>query len=500
MTATIAAADARSAFERDVARWWRPTLLIVAIIVGTAARVFYNRAMPLWFDETFTGIIAGQATLGGLWHWLRTELTGPGYYAPMWLWARFAGVSTEALRFPSLACTLLAPLIVWRRGHPDATMRLAWAAVLLLWMPAGVLASDARPYALLFLLGTLQIAAFCALMREPTRAAALRWVLPTLAIGLTHYIALLPGLVQGLMLLAVHRRSAVRLWPAAAPLLVLIGWMAIHLPFVVRIQSVGIPMTTTLTPYVILQLPALIAGDGLFAGMLAALLVWSGSMRVREVSLRRWRPSAEAWTVLAAIASFAALFGIGLIVPGMALRYFLPTLPGLLFALAWWLTGALKRGEAAAAAFLLTMVVGCAGVAVSGWRDTSLDQRHAFGIDLASRWLAERKVGRLLFFWSDTTAELAPDLDRNLAELGGFFLHRDGQPVPVDVLHVPQEANAVAAVVARADARGDNALLWVGNARGDNPLRQPDALIRDPRWDCRDFGAGLAMSLACRRR
>lgn len=489
--------DARVSFEQALARWWRPALLVAAIVLGTAARLLYNHAMPLWFDETFTGVIAGQATLGGLWHWLRTELTGPAYYAPMWLWAQVAGVSNTALRLPSLLCTLAAPLIVWRWGNPDATTRLVWAAVLLLWMPAAVLASDARPYALLFFLGTLQIAAFCALMRSPTRRAMLRWTAVTTAIGLTHYIALLPGLVQGLLLLGIHRRAALRLWPAAWPFVLLVGWMALHLPFVVRVQSVGMPMTTTLTFYSIAHLPSLVVGDGLFATLLALLLGWSAVGRVRHVS---FRSSPEGWTAIAGVASFAALFALGLIVPGLALRYFLPTIPGLLFAVAWWLTGALRRGEAAGAAFLLAIGVGCAGVAASGWRDTTIDQRHAFGVDLASSWLAEKPVRRVLFFWSDTTAGLAPDLDRNLAEVGGFFLRRAGQASAVDVLHVAQTTPAAATVLTRADAWRDDAILWVGNAPSSDPVRQPHALLRDPRWECRDFGAGQAMSLACRRR
>lgn len=500
MASAPAATDARLAFERLVVRWWRPALLVVAAVLGTAARLLYNRTMPLWFDETFTGVIAGQPSLAGLWHWLRTELTGPFYYGPMWLWARLAGVSNESLRLPSLLCTLAAPLIVWWRGHPDATIRLAWAVLLLLWMPAAVLASDARPYALLFLLGTVQVAAFCALIGSPTRAAALRWTLVTAAIGLTHYIALLPGLVQGVLLIAVHRRVALRLWPAAAPFLLLVGWMAVHLPFVMRVESAGIPMTTTLTPYVIAALPSLLVGDRLFALLLVVPVAWSVLARLRSPARHDRRPGAERWTAIAAVGSLATLFVLGLIVPGMALRYFLPTVPGLLFAVAWWLAGALRRGEAAAAAFLIAMSMGCAGVAVSGWRDTTIDQRHAFGLDLPSRWLATRPVGRVLFFWSDTTAELAPDLDRNLADIGGFFLRRAGRPVGVDVVHVAQNRQAAAAVMARADADRDDAVLWIGNARGRNPLRQPEPLLRDPRWECRDFGAGQAMSLACRRR
>ncbi|WP_425229425.1 hypothetical protein [Sphingomonas sp.] len=498
MTAIALTGHWKHALERLVVRWWQPALLVTAVVLGTAARLLYDRGMPLWFDETFTGVIAGQVTVGGLWHWLRTELTGPFFYAPMWLWTRVAGVSTEALRLPSLLCTLAAPLFVWRRGHPDSTLRLGWAAVLLLWMPAAVLANDARPYALLVLLGTLQIAAFCALLRTPNRAAALRWAAVTALMGLTHYLSLVPGMVQGLLFVAVQRKAVLRLLPAAWPFLPLAAWMAIHLPFVIHVEARGMPQTTTLTPYVIAELPALLVGDGLFALLLGGAVAWSLLGRARSV--RTGWPSPEALTATAALSAFGALFALGLVMPGLALRYFIPTIPGLLFAVSWWLAGALRRGEAAAVAFLLAMIVGSLGLSVSGWRDTAIDQRHAFGFDLASRWVGERPVRRVVFFWSDSTADLAPDLDVNLVDLGGFFFQRAGQHPAIDVLHVPVDAPAAAAVLARADQGGADAILWVGNAPSPDLLRRPGRLMRDPRWECRDFGAGLAMSLGCRRR
>ena len=156
-----------------------------------------------------------------------------------------------------------------------------WAAVLLLWLPMAVFASDARPYALLVLLGTVQAAAFCAMMREPTRTRALWWVLPTLAMGLTQYIALLPGLIQGLLLLAVHRGRAVRLWPAALPFVVLVAWAVLHLPFVARVAGVGAAMTSTLGWGTAAQLPVLIAGEPADEASLHAAI---------EAMMRRNRP------------------------------------------------------------------------------------------------------------------------------------------------------------------------------------------------------------------
>ncbi|HEU0044469.1 hypothetical protein [Sphingomonas sp.] len=488
-------------FEESVARWWRPALLIASLVLGTLARLTHGDGMPLWFDETFTGVIAGQPSGAGLWHWLRTELTGPFFYGTYWLWARVAGVSTEALRLPGMIFTLAAPLIVLRWGHRDATMRLLWATVLLLWLPMAVFAQDARPYALLILLGTLQAAGFCSLMREPTRAAALRWVLPTLAIGLTHYFALVSGLVQGLVLLAVHRRAAARLWPAALPFALLVGWMALHLSFVTRIAGGGMAMSTSMAISDLSRLPVLIVGDGPFALLLALPLGWMLVERARDWrDAPAWRPSPEAWTGLSGVAAFLLLFAVACVVPGIAMRYFLPTLPAAIFGLAWCLRGGVVRGSVAVPAFFLAANIACLGLAASGVGDRSLDQRHAFGMDLPSRWLMERPPERLIFFWADPTAVLSTGLDANVAEVGGFFLHRAGSKAPVELARVPVGADAAALVGARALAKPDTAILWVGNAPSADPRRRPAPLFRDPRWECRDFGAGLALSVACRPR
>lgn len=488
-------------FDQAVRRMWRPGLLGIALVLGMLGRLTYGRDMPLWFDETFTGAIAGQDSVAGLWRWLRTELTGPFFYGTYWLWARVAGVSTEALRLPGLIFTLAAPLVVWRWGHRDPTMRLLWAAVLLLWLPMPVFAADARPYALLVLLGTVQVSAFCTVMRAPMRRHALWWALPTLAMGLTHYLALVPGLVQGLLLLAVHRGVALRLWPATLPFALLAGWMALHLSFVVQLGGGVVAMSTRMGAWDLARMPALIVGDHAIALLLALALGWVLVLQLHVRGVQRdWRPSAEGWAGIAGVVAFVTMFVVATVVPGMSVRYFIPVLPAMIFGLAWWLRTALRRAGIAVAAFFAVMIVASIGLAVSGLRDRSLDQRHAFGLDLPSRWLAERPPARVLFFWADPTAVLASEFKGNMAEVGGFFLRRAGARTRVDVMQVPVGRDAAAAVSARAASTPDTAILWIGNAPSADPHRQTAPLFSDRAWECRDFGAGRAVSVACRRR
>ena len=478
---------------------WRPVLLATALAAGLAMRLLYGHANPLWFDETFTGVIAGQATVPDLIHWLRHELSGPLFYAPLWAWARLAGIGDAALRAPSLVCTLAAPLFVLVRGHRDPLMRLSWAVLLLLWLPAAPLASDARPYALLMLLATVQIATLCALLRTPTRRAALRWTLATTAIGLTHYPALIPGVAQGLLLLAVHRRAALRLWPAAAPFLLLAAWMAVHLPFALAVAAKGAADCPDFGWSEITRLPTLIAGgDGL--ALLLAIAVAMDLIGRREAPAVRPRLQAEGLASVGGVAGFGLMIAIAWLQPGFAPRYFIAAVPALLFAASWWLAGALRRGAPAGAAFVVIALFASVGVAATSWRDPGLDQRHAFELERPSAWLLERPVDRVLFMWTDSSAELAPPwFDRNLAEVGGFFFTRAGRRPVVEMVHAPRGVDATAAVVARAGDDPRTAVLWLANVPSADPARRPDALMRRPGWSCRDWGEGLAVAVACRR-
>ena len=477
---------------------WRAALLTAVCVVGLSMRLLYGRGAPLWLDETFTGVIASQSTVTGLLHWLTTELTGPLFYAPLWAWAKVAGNSDAALRAPSLIWTLAAPLFAMSRGHRDPLMRFSWAALLLLWLPAAPLAADARPYALLLLLGTLQVAALCATLRTPTRRAALGWTATTAAIGFTHYAALIPALAQGLVLVAVHRRAMLRLWPTAIPFVLLAGWMVIHLPFAIPVTAKGAAVCTTLGWRGIAALPTLVCGSSTLALLLFGAFAMDLVGRRPTLAWPRWQP--EGLTTIAGISGFALIVGIACVLPGFAPRYLIAAVPTLLFGASWWLANALRRGAPAAAAFLAIAMLGAASLAASSWHDTALDQRHAFELERPSAWLMQEPVDRILFVWTDTNAELAPpDFDANLAEVGGFFFTRAGHRPKVELVHATPHIDVAATVAARLGDDPRTTILWLANVPSPDPLRRPDDLMRRSDLLCRDWGLGLSVAVACRR-
>src|SRR5512139_2711991 len=222
---------------------WPLLAFLGALVVGIIARVAAGRGLPLGFDETFTATIASQPNFAGLLHWCLTELSGPAFYMPMWIWAKVAGVSDAALRAPALAFSIATPLMIARFGHGDRNIRLWWAALTLLWLPDLPAATEARPYAQMFFLGTVQAIMFLRLAAHARPWPAFWWGTATALAVLTHSYALAIGGCQGLALLGVHRKSLVRLWPMAVPLAVMLAWMAFHLPHVLQF------MATHLTHY-----------------------------------------------------------------------------------------------------------------------------------------------------------------------------------------------------------------------------------------------------------
>ena len=189
--------------------------LIAALVVGVLGRLAYGYGAPLWFDETFSGVIATQPDFTRLLDWCLNELTGPAYYMPLWLWAKVSGSSDVALRLPSLILSIAAPLMILWRGSRDPALRRYWAILCLLWAPAFAAAWDARGYAQLFFLGAAQAILFLRLIERPTTCRAAAWTGVSALLLLTHYWSGVTFAVQALAFVAVHRRRALACWPAA---------------------------------------------------------------------------------------------------------------------------------------------------------------------------------------------------------------------------------------------------------------------------------------------
>jgi hypothetical protein len=471
-------------------------MLVAAFLFGLAGRMVSGWTLPLSFDETYSGTIAGQPDLAGLVHWCRNELSGPAFYMPLWGWAHVAGDSNMALRLPSFLLSLAAPFLIAGRGHRDRDLRYFWAALALLWLPGLSMAPYARPYAQLFFLGTAQAIAFLRMAETPSTGRALLWTSVSGLMVLTHYYAAPVCAVQGLAYLAFRRKAAVATWPALLALVPVAAWMAVHLPMALGFARASGGHYTLLGIGDLGLLPTMVFGSVVHGLLILAIL--GITLVTQRKDLRAARlGAAEPLLAVSGILAFLCVFALAFFQPSFAPRYLTPAIPAVLFAVALWARYMLRR-DWRPVALVFGLLFLMAGVMI-GERATGRieDDRAGGNLETPSTWLMERPAGKLVFFWDSVIGGYGDA--GGIRDLAGFLFRRAGHPVAVQVVRVGLEGDPNAAVLAAA-AGPDTAILWRTSDAMFDPRfasRRADIARRDPRFECRSFGPAVT---ACRPR
>lgn len=209
-------------------------LLLTAILIGLALRLYNLTYHSLWFDEAISVHWARQSAPRiievGL--TLVEDRLPPLYYLALKGWTALAGFSEAGLRSLSVFTGVLAVPLLARIGASLFGRRVgllaAWLAALnpfLIWY-----AQEARMYSQAMLLGLLAVWACLGLVRAASRRAGLLWLALLVLSGVaglyTHLYAgfLLPAV--GLWLVVSYPRRW-RLWLlfAAAGLLISLAFM-----------------------------------------------------------------------------------------------------------------------------------------------------------------------------------------------------------------------------------------------------------------------------------
>ncbi len=476
---------------------WRWVFLIAAIAIGGAGRIAYGWGAPFWFDESFSGVIATQPSVAALIGWCLSEVTGPGFYMPLWVWEKIAGSSDAALRAPSLILSFAAPALILWRGDRDRDLRLFWAVSCLLWVPSFIVAGEARGYPQLFFLGVAQAIVFVRLIEHPNARRALWWTGISAIAVLSHYHAALPATVQGIAYLIVHRRVAVRTWPALIALVPVAGWAAFHLPMLRRYAGAHEAAYAPLPLSDLVSIPAFVFGVPLHGALIIAVVAVSLAVPMRKGAFAQTRPSPALVLSLCAIVSVALMIAFGFVWPGFAPRYLTPSMPALLFALALWARSMMPRDSKPVIVVFAVMFLMAGAILSSSLTEPDRDPRHLFNLERPSAWLAEAEPRRVVMLW-DGPIGAASD-DGRLSEVGGFFFKRAGHPVAVDLVRLGKRQDPNTAVIERAGGRADTGILWIANDLLPQ-ARKPALAGRDPALECRDFGEGVVTMTACRRR
>ena len=408
--------------------------LQIALLAGTVAavvlvlRLLAARGLPLNLDETFTAVITSQSHLADFVREARRDVAAPLYYTLLWLLP--VARSDFALRLPSWLFMIAAAALplLWRIPGQLRAAAIAWSALLFLWLPGAIFVAQARPYALLFLVATGQTIAFARLVDEPSLRRAFIWTSCASLTILTHYMGATLGLAQGLVLLAVLRTRALKLWPALLVLLVPVVEAITHLQVLLEVATGD----ANWFPKVSLgNLPSyVIYGFGVLAPVLLMVALASRYLRPDEPMPRPATLSSIAG-LLALAMLIAAGWGRSLIVD----RYLTACAPALMLALVTVASGAIARLLLVGISGALAVYAAIAaplrvGEASMEWAAQQLIPLHPQEVKFSLGYKAQhtlavetrRKLGEYFFRRAgvSTKAELVPTIDgRELVRAAG---------------------------------------------------------------------------------
>jgi len=197
----------------DIATW---AFIAITCAYRFGLRIYFAAKLPLWLDESWTAVLSSAPSIQSLTHQMWLDSNAPLYYFLIWIWP-FEG--DFGLRVPSLFFALATAGVIISWAPVSFRRRLLLAALVMLWPDSSSPFFDARCYALLLFITTLQTIAFVRLLEGPALGRASLWSAASAAAVLTHYYAAIPALFEGLAYLWLHRRRALATWPAALPVL-----------------------------------------------------------------------------------------------------------------------------------------------------------------------------------------------------------------------------------------------------------------------------------------
>ena len=373
-------------------------LLAGAVIALTLLRLWLASRQPLWFDESWTAMVTATPWRE-LPHILKVDPNPPLYYLIMRAWAAVAGTSDVALRLPGLAALALTawlPTLMKTPGLGRAE-RLAWGWLLFAWWGVDQFLL-ARGFPMVLALSVAQLILFLRLLEQPRTGRALAWTCVSTAAVMVHYYAAPLALVQGLIYLAIHRRDAVRTWPAALPLVPAGGWIAYHWPFLKQFADPSIAWHQTLDASGVLAMivfPLQHTAPLIALAVVAALaagMVWRGGGKA-GIDRSLWIAVAASWIALLLVLASAAWR------PTLIARYLTPAVPGVLLTLVM-LTRRTSKPPVVLAGICGLYLLGLtpAFAMIRGPDDPS-----PYGHERASEVLMRQGITEVVFLWDHET-------------------------------------------------------------------------------------------------
>ena len=195
---------------------------LVVLTMIYAVAIFFEGQRFVWFDELCTFYIARAPSLKTLWHWVLEYDNNP---PTVYLLARFSmkvfGPGALGLRLPSILEFYVGSMGMLLYLRRKAGVPIAVFGVLILWGSASFrYATEARPYALVFMCFSVLLLSWDKAVRSQSRKLALAGIaVSSTGLLLAHVFAalcLLPFLVAEIIRYRRHREPDYPLYAAFA--------------------------------------------------------------------------------------------------------------------------------------------------------------------------------------------------------------------------------------------------------------------------------------------
>lgn len=378
-------------FESRLGPW---LILLLAFVL----RVYRLGDQNVWWDEGLT-VWSARKSLADMTLWTAGDVHPPFYFWLVWPWIRLVGESEFAVRFLTVAISILSVALLYALGVRLANRPVAFLGMLLLatsrfhiWW-----AQEMRMYSLAALAGLASLYFAVRLMQDRTWRFWLAYVLSTAAALYTIYLAGLFLIVENIFFLfalftysAYERRRAIIFWFTSqlAVVVLFLPWLALALP---RMQSWSV--TEPASPFFVYHLWATLLATGISTYLenhtllvvIFALIVLAGLALVARTDRRAALLFGLLLVVPPTVIFFLTLPGRPFYTPRVEARYFLPFAPPFFLFLGWGLILLLRKQRTAG--ILATLFT----AALFAW---SLPQHYA------GRWLRDEFKTMARVIWA----------------------------------------------------------------------------------------------------
>jgi mannosyltransferase len=395
-------------------RAWKAGVAISIMGAALALRLYQLGAQSLWFDETYTVLVARMPVKLGL-----DFLVADGVHPPLFYWIEKVvlslGESDWLVRLPAMIFGVLGVLVLYLFTERWIGRRVGLVSALLLAAsPFHIWYSqEARMYSLLALLALISMWGYLQILNKPPRRHYVIFALSSALAYLTHYFALFLPLIQFLHLLVHLRRypRQLRIWSGlqAAASVPLLGWIYLLAQRPVQHFGIGwIPnpvwkdLIYSLANFTIGYIPPVRVVQWLLVAGISALVAWG----VKQIG-----DNAPLRTLLLLWAFFPPLLILLLSIrrPTYGDRFFILCLPAFLILLSAGIV-ALRKKWAVAAGLVTLSIFAWRSIAFLNPPDTLLKEDWRQAVRYVSAELQDNEIivprllqGAVPFLYYQTT-------------------------------------------------------------------------------------------------